>query len=72
MTKWMRKTVPAAGAGVLAAGLLLLEPAARAGQSAAADNWQLYLGSEYHYCEGCCWGLCCPSKDPCRYPIEPT
>ncbi|HEX5869348.1 MAG TPA: hypothetical protein VFY65_02970 [Longimicrobium sp.] len=51
---------------VLAASMLVFEPGLRPGQRLDAASWQLYWGSEYNYCEGCCGsGFCCNISHEC-------
>lgn len=55
---------------IAGAGGLFAEPALRTGQTANADQWQLYWGNEYDSCEGCCRvGLCCSINTKCSYKI---
>lgn len=66
-----RKLASGAAAGLLAAGGLLAEPLVRPRQSADAAAWQLYFGSEYNTCQGCCrLSFCCGVNFPCEVVIE--
>lgn len=65
----IRKLVTAAGA--LAGAMLVLEPGVNATQQLDAAQWQLYWGSEYNYCEGCCGvGFCCNIGRECIIIID--
>lgn len=71
MHSWTRKVAAGAAASLLAAGGLLAEPLVRSRQSADAASWQLYFGSEYNSCQGCCrLSFCCSVGLPCEVVIE--
>jgi hypothetical protein len=66
-----RAVIGVAAVAVTAAGSLAVEPALRATQRAEANtDWQLVLGNEGAWCEGCCWALCCSLSAECRLPID--
>ena len=71
MSAWSRKIAAGATASLLAAGVLFAEPLVRSHQSAEAASWQLYHGSQYSFCEGCCnLSFCCKIAHPCMIIID--
>ena len=60
-----------AAAFALAGAMLFAEPGVRSSQQASAYQWQLFWGSQYDYCEGCCgMGLCCNLSVDCRQRVD--
>jgi hypothetical protein len=71
MRSWTRRCAAGATAGLLATGVLLAEPLVRPHQRVEAAAWQLYFGSEYNTCQGCCrLSFCCAVNFPCEVVIE--
>jgi hypothetical protein len=71
MNSWSRRIAACATAGLLGTGVLFAEPLVRSHQSAEAASWQLYIGSEYNSCEGCCYlSYCCKVGLPCAIIID--
>jgi hypothetical protein len=70
----MLKRIPtrfALALALMVGGALFAEPALRTGQTANAEQWQLYWGNEYDSCEGCCdVGFCCTINAKCSYKIQ--
>jgi hypothetical protein len=70
-TRVIRVGLAAVAVALGAVGFLAAEPGLRTSQQAdASTKWQLILGNEGAWCEGCCWALCCSLSAECKIPIE--
>lgn len=67
--KRLRRILATAIAATAGTGVLLAAETIVGARGAYADSWQLQMGNDGMWCEGCCLGgnyLCCSSDHPCK------